>query len=249
MAKEKKGKSTKKENNPKKPTAQKSGKAPASGKKPQTEPGSEPQNTEEEARIKAEEEARIKAEEEAKKKAEEQARIKAEEEAKKKAEEEARIKAEQEALEASKATVIGKKVEFLKSAKPPANVTAIAACAVILLVTLIMMSMGNTSKYYIKTKHGATYVYQGSFSPIGKGLIATIPGEFEPADAKDVYSEEEVLPILFRHHMSQALGLKNQDGTPDLDAMTCRLKKAEACARTPEEKMMVKKHLEAMEDK
>jgi len=65
----------------------------------------------------------------------------------------------------------------------------------------------------------------------------------EPAQAKDVYTEDEIRPILFRSHMDQALTLKNNPGSPDFEAITCLLEKAEEYATTPEEMMLVKKHL------
>jgi membrane protein involved in colicin uptake len=302
MAKEKKGKSTKKESAPKKAAPKKTVKASAPKAETPAETSSDDATikadedarikaeeearlkaeeearikAEEEARLKAEEEARVKAEEEARKKAEEEARIKAEEEARKKAEEEARIKAEEEARKkaeeearikaeeearlkaeeeaaqaaASKAGAIASaieaKVEFIKSVKPPANVKLIAAGVAALFVMIAVLSMGNTSNYYIKTKHGATYVYQGAFAPVGKNLLATIPGEVKLTEEKDVYTEAEIRPILFRSYMDEALALKNDAGSPNFDAIICRLHKAQTYATTEEETTLVKKHLSAV---
>ena len=137
-------------------------------------------------------------------------------------------------------------MEFLKAVKPPINVKAVAASVVVLFAVLSMLSMGNTSNYYIKIKHGSTYVYQGAFAPVGKNLIATVPGAMEPAQTKDVYTEADILPILFRSYVDQALALKNNPGSPDFGAITCLLQKAESYATTPEEMMIVKKHLTAV---
>ncbi len=137
-------------------------------------------------------------------------------------------------------------LQSLKSVKLPSGSKAIAAGVAALFVIVVMLSSGNTSNYYIKTKHGATLVYQGAFAPVGKNLLATIPGEIKPAVEKDVYTEAEILPILFRAALDDALALKNNPGTPDFDAILCRLQKAESYASTAEEKSLVKQNISAV---
>ena len=252
MAKEKKSKSAKKETGPKKQAAKK----PADVKKPASEPKIDNDamvKAEEEARIKAEqeakakadEEARIKAEQEAKAKADEEARIKAEQEAKAKADEEARIKAEQETAEDVIQTPAA--VTPLKSFKPAINIKAVAAFVAILVFVVTLFSIRNASTYYVTPKHGVTLLYKGAFAPTGQNLIATIPGKVLPAHIKDVYTEKDILPLLFTYYVGQADEIQNKPGTPNFAEMKCALNKAIECASSNEEKQCAKRKLAAVD--
>jgi chemotaxis protein histidine kinase CheA len=209
---------------------------------------------EEEARLKAEEEARKKAEEEARKKAEEEARKKAEEEARKKAEEEARLKAEEDARrkeeEERLAQESAEKISIAAQIRPlvPAiNIKKIALTFGSILIALMLLSVRNSSNYYVESKHGVTVISKGSFSPMGSELIAKIPGRVAPAVVKDVYTKSDIQPLLFSFYMKNAVTLMNKEGMPDFNEIKANLVKAVENAPGDAEKQTAQKQLAALE--
>lgn len=105
-------------------------------------------------------------------------------------------------------------------------------CLAFLLVLTILFSAANVDNYYLTYRDGALEIYKGSFSPTGKDRLIIMPGVLEPKSIKDVYSKEEVFPIISNYYISKAGTLLNVPGKPDFDGIKQYLDKALSYATT-----------------
>jgi len=108
----------------------------------------------------------------------------------------------------------------------------LAAAFVILIVILVAASFSNKSKYYIRTTDGAVEILQGKFAPMGGELLISLPGAQAPERVKPVYSESEVLPLVFDYYIEKADALLEVSGMPDLNEIKSYVKKALSFAVT-----------------
>ncbi len=207
-----------------------------------------------EAKAKAEEEARLKAEAEAKAKAEEEARLKAEAEAKAKAEEEARIQAEAKRLAAERAAsrqaAIASEpqvsVTYGNDAKPvaatPVDKTAqytmmgLAGGIAFLFLLIILASISNTGKFYLKPDEKGLAIWQGRFAPVGTRQALFLPGVAGPEAIARVYSRSEVMPFAVNYFLAQADAILAAKGIPDFEGVKRQLTTALEYATQKSEK-------------
>jgi hypothetical protein len=123
----------------------------------------------------------------------------------------------------------------------------VAAGVILILLLLIGYSYNNKSKYYIKPVKEGIEIWQGRFAPMGEDVVARLTGVAHPEEIKDVYSAEEVLPLVFAYFVDQADGLLNIKGIPDLKAVRDTLDKALSFALTKDERDLVHYRLNSME--
>ena len=108
----------------------------------------------------------------------------------------------------------------------------IAACLIIVFTPIIIASYINTGRYYLEVTDGALELWQGDFSPMGKKPVITMPGAVPPEGIKDVYSEEEVFPIIAGHLIDKADTLLEVGGLPDFQYIKSTLNTAKTYAVT-----------------
>ena len=60
---------------------------------------------------------------------------------------------------------------------------------------------------------------------------------------KDVYTKEDINPLLFKYYFMEADKIKAQQGKPDFSLIKTNLEKAMECALTKEEKLAVSKQI------
>ena len=97
---------------------------------------------------------------------------------------------------------------------------------VILTVLVIYSSFSNSKNYYIKATDGAVEIWQGRFAPMSQKLLVTLPGAQAPQSIKEVYSKEEVFPLIFNYYINKADALLDVPGMLDFDGIQFYLNKA-----------------------
>jgi hypothetical protein len=106
------------------------------------------------------------------------------------------------------------------------SIKYIVAFFVILAALVIYSSFSNMKNYYIKAAGGAVEIWQGRFAPMSQKLLITLPGAQAPQSIKDVYSKEEVFPLIFNYYINRADALLDIPGMPDFDGIKFYLNKA-----------------------
>jgi len=99
-------------------------------------------------------------------------------------------------------------------------------CLAFLMVLIIFSSASNVNNYYLYYRDGAVEIWKGRFSPTGKERLIMMPGLLEPKTIKDVYSKEEVFPIICNFYISQSNTLLDVPGKPDFQGIKNYLNKA-----------------------
>ena len=103
-----------------------------------------------------------------------------------------------------------------------------------IVLVLVIASMSNSSKYYLKPAEGAVEIWQGSFAPMGKGLLLSIPGAEMPETVQPEYAKNDVFPLAFNYYISKADALAEIPGLPDFEGIKVYLNKALDYATTRE---------------
>lgn len=106
------------------------------------------------------------------------------------------------------------------------SIKYIVAFFVILATLVIYSSFSNIKNYYIKPTDGAVEIWQGRFAPMSRKLLVTLPGAQAPQSIKDVYSKEEVFPLIFNYYINKADAILDIPGMPDFDGIKFYLNKA-----------------------
>jgi len=106
------------------------------------------------------------------------------------------------------------------------SIKYIVAFFVILAALVIYSSFSNMKNYYIKPTDGAVEIWQGRFAPMSQKLLVTLPGAQAPQSIKDVYSKEEVFPLIFNYYINKADAILDIPGMPDFDGIKFYLNKA-----------------------
>jgi hypothetical protein len=105
---------------------------------------------------------------------------------------------------------------------------------VVLILLVIGSSFMNARNFYIKPTEGATEIWQGTFAPKGARLMISLPGMFYTDPLKDVYSQSDVFPLIFRYYIDKADTLLDVPGLPDFEGVKSYLDQALEYAVTPE---------------
>ena len=106
------------------------------------------------------------------------------------------------------------------------SIKYIVAFFVILAALVTYSSFSNMKNYYIKPIDGAVEIWQGRFAPMSQKLLVTLPGAQAPQSIKEVYSKEEVFPLIFNYYINRADALLDIPGMPDFDGIKFYLNKA-----------------------
>ena len=106
------------------------------------------------------------------------------------------------------------------------SIKYIVAFFVILAALVTYSSFSNMKNYYIKPTAGAVEIWQGRFAPMSQKLLVTLPGAQAPQSIKEVYSKEEVFPLIFNYYVNRADALLDIPGMPDFDGIKFYLNKA-----------------------
>ncbi|MBW2365292.1 MAG: hypothetical protein JRF25_09560 [Deltaproteobacteria bacterium] len=105
-------------------------------------------------------------------------------------------------------------------------------CLAFLMVLIVFSSASNVNNYYLYYRDGAVEIWKGRFSPTGKERLIMMPGLLEPKSTKDVYSKEEVFPIICNYYISKANTLLDVPGKPDFTGIKNYLNRALSYATT-----------------
>jgi hypothetical protein len=130
------------------------------------------------------------------------------------------------------------------SPDPVAKMLKYAGLAFVALILLVIgASWVNTGYYYLKPVGKDLQIYQGSFSPLGKNLLVTLPGVAAPKQIEDVYSAQEALVFAFQYYLKKADTLIDVQKTPDFDAIKTVLNQALQYAATDKMRTLAQKRL------
>ena len=99
-------------------------------------------------------------------------------------------------------------------------------CLAFLMVLIVFSSASNVDNYYLYYKEGAVEVWKGRFSPTGKERLIMMPGLPKPESFKDVYTKEEVFPVICNFYISKASTLLDVPGKPDFKGIKNYLNRA-----------------------
>ena len=122
----------------------------------------------------------------------------------------------------------------------------IAGFAAIILL-LIATSMTNTVNYYLKAENGSLEIWQGRFAPMGQDRLIVLSGMEAPEPIKEVYSKNDVYPLVFNFYVAKADELLAMPGMPDYEGIRDYLHKAQEYAATPELRSAVYSRLDSIE--
>ncbi len=118
-------------------------------------------------------------------------------------------------------------------ADPVSSTVKLIAAGIAILVLLVMgLSYNNSAKYYIQSKDGAIEIWKGSFSPKDTHLVFALPGVQAPDPAKEIYTKQEVLPLICGFYLDKADTLLEVRGLPDFEAIRDHLYEAKEYAVT-----------------
>jgi len=117
---------------------------------------------------------------------------------------------------------------------------------VLLVLIIVLASWMNTQHYYVKTSDGAVGIWQGKFAPKGAKHLISFPGLQMAKPIKDVYTANEVFPIIYQYYLDKADMLLEVPGMPDFDGVKEYLGKSLAYATNREMKKAINSRLDAI---
>jgi len=117
--------------------------------------------------------------------------------------------------------------DFMKKALPYLIVGFI-----ILIGFLLVFSLPNADKFYVKKTADGIKILQGTFSPIGKRVLVDLPGAPAPDPLKDVYTRNEANAMICSYFLKKAENVWNKSGQPDFEAYKTLVGKAMEFAST-----------------
>jgi hypothetical protein len=123
---------------------------------------------------------------------------------------------------------------------------AIAAAATIVFL-LLAISYNNSSKYYILPKDQAIEIWKGRFSPKDEAFYMVLHGAQAAEPVKEVYTRQEVFPLIFDYYINKADTLLEVPGLPDFDGIKGYLHQAENYALSQAMKTTASSRLNTIE--
>jgi hypothetical protein len=115
------------------------------------------------------------------------------------------------------------------------GIKILAAGIGFLFLLIIIASTSNSGKYYLKPDKSHLEIWKGDFSPLGESMMVAIPNVLEPEELKEIYTKEEIFPMVFAYYIDQADNLFESDNMPDLNDIKANLEEALDFSLTPEE--------------
>ncbi len=121
-------------------------------------------------------------------------------------------------------------------------VVNIVTVLILILVPVFISSVSNSGKYYLKEADGAVDILRGSFAPIGKRQMLSLPIAM-PETVKKVYTKEEAFSLIFDFYLGKADALINVPGFTNFDSIKTVLDKAQSYAVTKQHKKVISSRL------
>lgn len=118
---------------------------------------------------------------------------------------------------------------------------------VLLIAVIVIASLSNHAKYYVKASHGAVEIWRGKFAPMGEELLISLPGAIPPESAKSLYTRSEALGIAFDYYIDKADLLLEVSGMPDFSSIKTYLEKALSFAVTADNQNMALSRLTSID--
>ena len=106
------------------------------------------------------------------------------------------------------------------------SIKLIAAGLAFLVLLVVGASTSNSFKYYLAENQGALEIWKGKFAPLGKKMVISLPGTPTPEIQKDVYSADDVYPLVFDYFIDKADARLDVPGIPDFAEIKSTLKTA-----------------------
>ena len=131
---------------------------------------------------------------------------------------------------------------------PMTRATKMAAAVVAAVVFLMLsISYNNSSKYYIEPKENAIEIWKGRFSPKDTMFYMVLHGVELDEPLAEVYTSDEVFPLIFNYYLEEADMLLEVPGLPDFDGIKGYLHKARDYVVTSDMKSAVSSRLNNIE--
>ena len=131
---------------------------------------------------------------------------------------------------------------------PMNKILVYAGAALALIVFLIFVaSLQNMRKYYVVERNDAVEVWKGRFSPLGREKLAVLHGVKPPEETKEVYTRQDVFPMLFAHYIQKADANMEIAGPPDFSKIKSILTRAGGYATSTEERAIITDRLKMID--
>lgn len=113
---------------------------------------------------------------------------------------------------------------------------------IVLIGFLLVYSLPNANKFYIKKSGEGIKILQGTFSPLGKKVLVDLPGAQAPDPIRNVYSRDEAYSVICHYYLTEAENVLTVSGTANIDTYKAFVLKAQAFASTDALQKAVKAH-------
>ncbi|MBN1841856.1 MAG: hypothetical protein JW883_06185, partial [Deltaproteobacteria bacterium] len=117
----------------------------------------------------------------------------------------------------------------------------------VLMAIIIGTSFSNRAKFYLKDVDGVVQVWRGKFAPAGEELLFSLDGIKTQDPRKDVYTREEIYPIVFSYFQDEADAVLDEPRGPDFGKIKAHLYQAASYAPTKELREKVRLRLKSMD--
>jgi hypothetical protein len=117
-----------------------------------------------------------------------------------------------------------------------------------LFVFLILAaSLQNMGKYEIVENNGAVEVWKGRFSPIGTDLVISMKGVEPPSQKKEIYTREDIYPIVFQYYLDKSDAMIAATGSPGFEEIKASLQQASAYALTAADRSQLDRRIKTID--
>lgn len=131
---------------------------------------------------------------------------------------------------------------------PMKKMIVYAGAGLALIVFLIFVaSLQNMRKFYLVERGDAVEVWKGRFSPMAREKLAVLTGVEPPVEEKEVYTRQEVYPMLFAHFIQEADASMEAPGVPDFAQTRRILTHAGAYVTGAEDRAMINNRLQMID--
>ena len=117
----------------------------------------------------------------------------------------------------------------------------------VLMAIIIGTSFSNRAKFYLKDVDGVVQVWRGKFAPAGEELLLSLDGIKTQEPRKDVYTKEEIYPMVFSYFQDKADVVLDEPRGPDFGKIKAHLYQAASYAPTKELREKVRLRLKSMD--
>lgn len=117
----------------------------------------------------------------------------------------------------------------------------------VLMAIIIGTSFSNRAKFYLKDVDGVVQIWRGKFAPAGEELLLSLDGIKTQEPRKDVYTREEICPIVFSYFQDKADAVLDEPRGPDFGKIKAHLYQAASYAPTKELREKVRLRLKSMD--